>query len=1150
MQSALTTSGGPLYVAFTDYQSAPGEKPPSAKNTLFISTLNQPTIEEIDADTIIGEINIENLPAEVKTGQIDPLRIPYAEKKENRVNVINANSTDMQYPSASAVYSLVASISGGQPEGVELLSNRVTEVTPLSTDEKYPSAKAVNTAIFNAIQEVTSTIPQGVELLSNKVTAIAPGLTDDQYMSARLVQGILTQMENSIPIEAELKQNKVTAITVDDTDDDYPSAKAVYTALSQRDDEIANKAYQEDVLMNDGDTMTGILKLQAISDDAGTNLLQTTKLDGMTVLGGLQVRGSGRMALVDDIGKSILLGPASANSEYKEYKLPGMTTASSATLLTDKTPSNVAICLTYDRSGLASPITVPVSWDTNMGYKKLINVGPIQLDKIAETGFVYLSSPIPLSSDDTVVISPATYTGIISDGYIKISWENQIIGTELIDFYIIINERESQTNKIKLLDQNSTDAQYPSAKCVYDQVNGRENVTNKVTSMSSASTDVQYPSAKCVYDQVVVKESTINKVTSLSNTVTDTQYPSAKSVYTSMLNLAAFGVLDGNWKGPSSITGYWNGIAVSSNGKIQYAASYGSKVYKSVDYGMSWQIALNVDGSWAKICCSKSGQYIYLVATSNSSCLYQSSDYGVTWTKKISGVVFNSCCCNGLGNVAYAVVSYGVIRKTIDYGDTWTTATTATNVTYQSLCCSEDGGKVALSGYDGKIYISADFAASWSEKGSTRKWASCVCSGDFNKIYIPVDNSYIYYSSDQGQTWTTRSNQAMWSNISCSGDGSVVAVGITDSYFYISTDSGLSWNSQYTLPLAKWRTAAVSYDGNLIVASITNNGAIYQKQNNLLVSQGGEVTSNKVTTLSDLSTNTQYPGAKCTYDAIKEVDSAIPTRTEYSFTCVAGVLGFSNFEATMHEDMKFHVPQITIPANEHPSGTTATWSVPFSSGEVISADFPTIPSGTVEVYYSVIKITISGSHAEIIVPAFDIQLQNLERFTFGRVPESQVNKTDDFDTWTKSYLTYPSTLGVYNYVEETLKDSIIYDTSESTPLTLSLNEGMDVPPGSINCHILTTDLRLSRKKVELFLQDATLSNSSEALASVTYQLPSMGGVVWESHRSKIYIPGVDAEHYMIAEFTGTNPYYVKFSVSKTTSMSVKGVDFNFLVRII
>lgn len=45
---------------------------------------------------------------------------------------------------------------------------------------------------------------------------------------------------------------------------------------------------------------------------------------------------------------------------------------------------------------------------------------------------------------------------------------------------------------------------------VYSALSGKEATSNKVTSLSSQSTDTQYPSAKCVYDLIGDVETLIN----------------------------------------------------------------------------------------------------------------------------------------------------------------------------------------------------------------------------------------------------------------------------------------------------------------------------------------------------------------------------------------------------------------------------------------------------------------------------------------------------------------------------------------------------------------------------------------------------------------------------------------------------------------
>ena len=55
------------------------------------------------------------------------------------------------------------------------------------------------------------------------------------------------------------------------------------------------------------------------------------------------------------------------------------------------------------------------------------------------------------------------------------------------------------------------------AEDVRKALHTKEKVANKVTSLSSASTDAQYPSAKLVYDQLATKQNTLTIATSPSS---------------------------------------------------------------------------------------------------------------------------------------------------------------------------------------------------------------------------------------------------------------------------------------------------------------------------------------------------------------------------------------------------------------------------------------------------------------------------------------------------------------------------------------------------------------------------------------------------------------------------------------------------------
>ena len=59
---------------------------------------------------------------------------------------------------------------------------------------------------------------------------------------------------------------------------------------------------------------------------------------------------------------------------------------------------------------------------------------------------------------------------------------------------------------------SSTSTNPVQNKVIYTALSGKQATSNLVTSLSSSSTDAQYPSAKCVYDIVGDIESAINTI--------------------------------------------------------------------------------------------------------------------------------------------------------------------------------------------------------------------------------------------------------------------------------------------------------------------------------------------------------------------------------------------------------------------------------------------------------------------------------------------------------------------------------------------------------------------------------------------------------------------------------------------------------------
>ena len=196
------------------------------------------------------------------------------EKIVNKVTSIDAQSTNVQYPTAKLLYDSLQALSGiyaaiqhthaiadiinlqTELAARQLVSNLVTAITAQSTDAQYPSAKllfdqlalkanqattytktevdaligALSTVSFAVVQQLpTSDIQTNVIYL---VPAAQPGQSNiyNEYIYVNNSWELIGS--TSIDLSGyEQTANKVTALTAQSTNVQYPSAKCVYDEL-------------------------------------------------------------------------------------------------------------------------------------------------------------------------------------------------------------------------------------------------------------------------------------------------------------------------------------------------------------------------------------------------------------------------------------------------------------------------------------------------------------------------------------------------------------------------------------------------------------------------------------------------------------------------------------------------------------------------------------------------------------------------------------------------------------------------------------------------------------------------------------------------------------------------------------------------------
>ncbi len=152
---------------------------------------------------------------------------------------------------------------------------------------------------------------------------------------------------------------------------------------------------------------------------------------------------------------------------------------------------------------------------------------------------------------------------------------------------------------------------------------------------------------------------------------------------------------------------------------------------------------------------------------------------------------------------------------------------------------SVDGSKMAGSTYMGPIYFSTNSGVTWFKTASVSNlWMSICASADWGKV-MAVSLSFsngVFITTNLGLTWSAApvpQSQGIWQGGAISSDGTkLVAIKWSDG-IYLSTNGGSSW-FMTDAPTNKWNAVAMSSDGSLIAAIISNypnGGLIYVSTN-------------------------------------------------------------------------------------------------------------------------------------------------------------------------------------------------------------------------------------------------------------------------------------------------------------------------------
>ena len=258
----------------------------------------------------------------------------------------------------------------------------------------------------------------------------------------------------------------------------------------------------------------------------------------------------------------------------------------------------------------------------------------------------------------------------------------------------------------------------------------------------------------------------------------------------------------------------------------------------------SGTISWTAMGDYANlICCSNTGQYVYVWIGASTYPFY-SSNYGATFTQSTCSSTVPSWWgqigCSSSGQYVW-LVSYGSIFYSNNYGVSYVLLTSPVN-TAVDIAISADGTKVMIGGNGGTssqaIAYSTNgtattptFTTSASVPWTTGTTYMFAYSLNLEYIYVAISNNStttaLWYTTNQGTSWTSLATP--WAGagtlgLACDQTGKYVGnIPVNGNILYYSTNYGASWTT-ITLPQSGFFGLQIKSSGTNvnILASGTN----------------------------------------------------------------------------------------------------------------------------------------------------------------------------------------------------------------------------------------------------------------------------------------------------------------------------------------
>jgi hypothetical protein len=275
---------------------------------------------------------------------------------------------------------------------------------------------------------------------------------------------------------------------------------------------------------------------------------------------------------------------------------------------------------------------------------------------------------------------------------------------------------------------------------------------------------------------------------------------------------------------------------------------YPGYIYKSTDYGSTWNVALQTTGDYSDLAVSSTGTYITVTQRSSSTLLVSSnggaSSYNFVGVSGLNSPTSVAMSADGqyqlIGDLGGAG-TYGWIYRSTNYGASWTQLGNSPGYkAWYGVAISSTGQFQTVVGdiNTGRIVISNNYGASWNNK-NTGRWRSIAMSADGRYQLAGSYLDYLFLSSNYGSTfnavifpWTALwgyGNTYTWPSVAVSSTGQYMLAVNEYGGIWLSQNYGSTWTNQ-TGDGKNWSSCSMYPSGEIMFAAETN-GSIWRSSN-------------------------------------------------------------------------------------------------------------------------------------------------------------------------------------------------------------------------------------------------------------------------------------------------------------------------------